>query len=299
MRRNLSRWTISLVAMVVAFVAAYPLWAANSNDNNDTGPVHQQLATLEQALNGRLGVFALDTGNGAQVSYRAKERFPVASTFKALLAASILDQCAKNPKLMRQRVRYTRRDIVFHSPVTETHINEGMTVSEILDAVLKYSDNTGTNLLMKIAGGPAGVTTFVRSIGNHEFRLDSWEPNLNTAPNDLRDTSTPEAMGRSLQRVVLGDFLKGSHLKQLRDGLVGNTVAPNCIRAGVPSDWKVGDRSGGGAYGCRNDIAVLWPPHRAPIILAIYTTQRTKDAAPRDEVIAAATRIIVDWAGRH
>ena len=285
--------------MTVTFVAAYPLWGANSNDKNDADSVHQQLEKLEQTLNGRLGVFALDTGNGAQINYRAKEQFPVCSTFKVLLAAAILDKCAKNPALMQQPVRYTQKDIVFHSPVTERHVHDGMTVSELLDAALKYSDNTATNLLMKIAGGPAAVTTFARSIGNHEFRLDSWEPNLNTAPNDLRDTSTPEAMGRTLQQIVLGDVLKGSHLKKLREGLLGNTVAPNCIRAGVPSGWKVGDRSGGGTYGSRNDIAVLWPPHRAPIILAIYTTQRKKEAPPRDDVIASASRIIVNWAGKQ
>ncbi len=291
MRNFPNRCFFLLLIVVASWVTASTVWAT------DQGTARTQFIQLERTLNGRLGVFALDTNSGAQLGYRANERFPVCSTFKAFLAAAILDRSTRNPGMLQQRIRYTQNELVQHSPVTEKHIADGMTVAELLDAVLKYSDNTGANLLMRLLGGPTAVSSFVRSIGNHEFRLDNWEPHMNTTPNDPRDTSTPEAIGRSLQRIALGDVLKAPQREQLNKGLLSNSVAAALIRAGVPADWKVGDRSGGGSYGTRNDIAILWPPkNRPPIVLAIYTTQHTKEAAAREDVIAAATRIVVDWA---
>lgn len=295
MRYLLDRQMFRWLAIIISFVTSNGAWAAPEPSANDSAK--RQFAQLERTLDGgRLGVFAWDTGSGAQVGYRENERFHFQSTFKTFLAAMVLKQTSEKPGLLRQRVHYSQSDIVFHSPVTEKHVHDGMTVSELLSAMLTQSDNTATNLLMKRVGGPATVTAFVRSLGNHEFRLESWEPNLSSTPGDLRDTSTPTAIGRTLERVVLGDALSASQRKLLRKGLVGNMVAPACIRAGVPADWKVGDRSGGGEYGVRNDIAVLWPPQKAPIILAIFTTRSTKDAPPKDDVIAAATRIVVNWA---
>ena len=293
MSHSLKHRTFLWAAAATFFViAACTSWAAGGSDATSAQP---QFAQLERELNGRLGVFALDTSNGAQLSYRANERFPVCSTFKAFLAAAILKQSTETAGLMHERIRYTQSDLVAHSPVTEKHVANGMTVAELLAAMLKYSDNTATNLLMKKLGGPAAVTQFVQSIGNRQFRLDNWEPNLNTVPGDLRDTSTPEAMGRGLQQLVLADVLKDPQRKHLKNGLLSNSVADQCIRAGVPAGWKVADRSGGGLYGTRNDIAILYPPNRAPIILAIFTTQHAKEAAGRDDVIASATRLVVGW----
>jgi beta-lactamase class A len=291
MKHSFNRIFILLV-VVAFFYHNRPLWAANENKR-------EQFAQLERTLNGRLGIFALDTGNGMQLAYRASERFPVQSTFKVLLAADILRRSTENAELMQQRIQYPQSDLIEHSPITEKHVANGLTVAELLDALLKYSDNTAANVLLRIAGGPAALTAFARFIGNHEFRLDHYEPYMNSAPNHPEDTATPEAMGRSLQKLVLGDILPVPQREQLKNGLLSCETAPNCIRAGVPADWQVGDRSGGGDYGIRNDIAVIWPPHRAPIILAIYTIQHAKDAKSRDDIIAGATRVVVDWVQRH
>nr|WP_295618671.1 class A beta-lactamase [Chamaesiphon sp. GL140_3_metabinner_50] len=183
-----------------------------------------------------------------------------------------------------------------YSPITKQHIEDGMTVAALCAAAIGYSDNTAANLLMKIIGGPEAVTTFARSIGDRQFRLDRWETALNSAiPGDLRDTSTPNAMGLSLQRLAVGDALEPHLQLQLRVWLQGNTTGSARIRAGVPTDWQVGDKTGTGDYGTANDLGLLWPPHRAPVVVAIYTTQGEKDAKARNDVIASAARIVVDW----
>ena len=282
MRGRLSR------RAVLAGAAAGPLLGACTAFGNNANP----LALLETDAGGRLGVMALDTGSGRQVAHRAEERFALCSTFKVLAAAAVLRDGIAS---MGQRVRYRREDLVTYSPVTEKHVAEGMTLAELCAAALQYSDNTAGNLLIDRLGGPAAVTAYARSIGDASFRLDRRETELNTAiPGDPRDTGTPGAMARNLQRLLLGDALPPAGRAQLESWMRGNTTGATRIRAGVPAGWAVADKTGAGDYGVVNDIGIAWPPNRAPIVLAIYFTQERKDAPMRNEVVAAAARIAVN-----
>jgi beta-lactamase class A len=251
-----------------------------------------QLAGLEKEFGGRLGVAALNTADGRQVLHRADERFPFCSTFKMMLSAAIL---SREPALLKKRISYDKSDLVSYSPVTSKHVGSGMTVAELCEATLQISDNAAANLLMKQIGGPAAVTAFARSIGDTEFRQERWETELNTAlPGDARDTTTPLAMAKSLQKLVLGDALPAAARKQLKDWMLGNTTGATRIRAGVPAGWPVADKTGSGDYGTVNDIAVIWPPGKAPIVLAVYTTQPNKDDKTRPEIHAEVAKIVIE-----
>ena len=196
---------------------------------------------------------------------------------------------------LQQKMTYTKQDLVDWSPITEKHLADGMRISELCAAAIMFSDNTAINLLMKKLGGLSAVTAFAHSIGDHTFKLDSWEPTLNSNPNDLRDTSTPEAMGNSLQQLVLGNTLASPEREQLLVWLKANTTGDSRIRAGVPKGWTVGDKTGtGDSYGFTNDIAIIWPPKALPIIMAIYfTTQDENDTKHHDDVIASVSRILI------
>jgi beta-lactamase class A len=272
------------------------IWTSWVTQGDAAVTTQAKLTKLEQTLAGRLGVFALNTANGKQLSYRGDEYFPMCSTFKVILASAVLKRSTQIDGLMQRRIKYQQSDLVTYSPITKQHLEDGMTVSALCAAAIQYSDNTASNLLMKILGGPEAVTTFARSIGDLQFRLDRWETALNSAiPGDRRDTSTPNAMASSLQRLAFGDALEPRLQLQLRVWLRGNTTGAARIRAGVPADWQVGDKTGTGDYGTANDLALLWPPRRSPVVVAIYTTQGEKDAKARNDTIASAARIVVDW----
>ena len=294
MNKIYSRRTLLLTAATTAFTLAA---SAHASEKSTSRSVEAELFNLEKFSGGRLGVYALNLADGTQVHYRADERFPLCSTFKVILVSAILNRSRYAPSLMQQRIYYTQSDLVSYSPISEKHVSDGMTVSELCAAAIQYSDNTAANQLIKILGGPFAVTAFARSIGNKEFRLDRWETALNIAiPGDLRDTVTPAAMGYSLERLALGNALSTSDRNQLNQWLLGNTTGAKRIRAAVPADWQVGDKTGSGEYGTANDIALLWPPKRKPIVLTIYHTQSTVDAKRRDDVIAATARIVIsDW----
>ena len=285
--------TILFALSITAFINASASTVASSTKVT-TLPIQKQLATLEASADGRIGVFAINTANNQIIQYRSEERFPMCSTFKVMGVSAVLKLSMANKNLLQQKIKYKKDDMTSWSPVTEKHIADGMTVSELCGAAVMQSDNTAINLLMKQIGGPKAVTTFARSIGDRSFRLDRWEPELNTAiPGDLRDTTTPFAMAKSLQQLVLGHSLAKPQQEQLQKWLKGNTTGNLRIRAGIPKGVVVGDKTGTGSYGTSNDIGIIWPPNCAPIVIVVYFTQHKQDAAPRDDVIAEVTRLLM------
>ncbi|MFE9655933.1 class A beta-lactamase [Micromonospora sp. NPDC006431] len=255
--------------------------------------VMPDFARLETEFDARLGVYAIDTGTGRTVEHRADERFGYASTFKALAAAAMLD--AASTAELNQVVRYARADLVTHSPITERHVGTGMTLRELGDAAVRYSDNTAANLLLKRLGGPAGFERALRDLGDQVTDPERIETDLNeAAPGDRRDTSTPRALATDLRAYVLGDALSAEDRAVLTGWLKGNTTGDKLIRAGVPAGWQVGDKTGSGGYGTRNDIAVIWPPDGAPIVLAVLSSRDEKDAEHDDKLIAQAAKLTVE-----
>ncbi|MDN6886085.1 class A beta-lactamase [Variovorax sp. CAN2819] len=284
----IQRRTLLLGVSVLPLAGACTAWSGTGSQSS----AEAQLAELESAAGGRLGVVGFNTGSGARIQHRAHERFPLCSTFKLMLAAAVLERSAKDASLLSKNVSYSKSDLIEHSPITEKHVSTGMTVAAMCAATIQYSDNAAANLLLKLLGGPATVTAFARGIGDQAFRLDRTEPELNSSiPGDPRDTTTPAAMSDSIQRLVLGDALGAGQRDQLRTWLLGNTTNKERFLAGVPAGWKVGDKTGGGSYGSNNDVGVLWPPAGAPIVLSVYLTFPRKDAKVRNDVVASATRI--------
>ncbi|MQY18920.1 class A beta-lactamase [Nocardia macrotermitis] len=251
-----------------------------------------RFGALESRFGARLGVFALDTGSGHTVEYRADERFAFCSTFKALEAGAILTTA--DAAALDRRITYTATDLTEYAPITRQHVADGMTVRELMDAAVRYSDNTAANLLFGQLGGPAGFQRALRSLGDQVTRSDRLETALSDAtPGDPRDTSTPRTFATDLRAYVLGTVLSADNRALLTTMLRTNTTGTGLIRAGVPADWVVGDKTGNGDYGTRNDIAVLWPPHRAPIVLAVMSTRHNHDDSFDNALVAQATNAAV------
>ncbi|WP_422733124.1 class A beta-lactamase [Micromonospora sp. WMMD558] len=252
----------------------------------------REFRRLEERVDARLGVYAIDTGTGRTVGYRADERFAYASTFKALAAAEVLDETT-DAELDRV-VRYSADDLVTYSPITERHVADGMTLRAIADAAVRYSDNTAGNLLLRRLGGPQKFEKELREVGDKVTDPARYETALNEArPGDRRDTSTARAMAQDLRAYAVGDALEPADRDILNGWLRGNTTGGELIRAGVPDGWVVGDKTGAGGYGTRNDIAVIWPPDRAPIVLAVLSSRDQKDAGYDNALIARAAEVVI------
>lgn len=252
-----------------------------------------RFAEIERRYEGRVGVYVPASGATAAIAYRADERFAFCSTFKTPLVAAVLHRYPLEH--LDSMVTFTKADINSISPVTEQHVDTGMTVGQLCDAAIRYSDGTAANLLLTDVGGPAGFTGYLRSLGDNTSRLDQAEPELNRdSPNDERDTTTAHAIALVFQQLVLGDALPPDKRTMLTDWMARNTTGGKRIRAAFPADWKVIDKTGSGDYGRANDVAVVWSPAGVPHVIAIYTdiVGGGYDAQPNEAFVADAARIV-------
>lgn len=258
---------------------------STQKEAEESTDLDETFATIESEYDARVGVYAIDTGSDQTIDYRSEERFAFASTYKALAAALVLKQ--NTMEELEEVITYTEDDLVSYSPITEKHVDTGMTLAELSEAAIRTSDNTAGNLLFEELGGPEQFQQSLREIGDDVTQSDRYETALNEfTPGNTRDTSTPAALATSLQGFAVGDLLPDDKRERLLDWMQGNATGDTLIRAGAPEGWTVADKSGAGRYGTRNDIAVVWPPDRKPIILAIMTRHDTEDAEYDDALIA-------------
>src|SRR5262245_14459035 len=256
-----------------------------------------RLAALERRHPGRICVSMLDLANGKRVQHRANERILMCSTFKALAAALVLARVDKGQEKLDRRIEFSKKDVVASgSPVTETRIGApGMTMAELCDAAVTRSDNTAGNLLLASFGGPAALTAFCRTLGDDISRLDRMETELNyhDGQDDVRDTTTADAMLENLRKLLFTYLLAGPSRSQLAAWLIASKTGDARLRAGLPKTWLVGDKTGtnGDNDGNANDIAALWPPDRAPLLVTVYCEIPSIPADERNAVIAEIGRI--------
>src|SRR5437762_3503852 len=283
--RRSSRVSSMVTALLLLLAASTP---------KSTSDFTNRIVSIEQRTRARFRVAALDTGNGKRLDYRSEERFPMCSTFKFLAAAAVLKRVDNGQEKLHRFVFYGANDILEYAPVTKAHLKDGgMTLGALCAAAIEQSDNTAGNLLLDAIGGPVGLMNFARAIGDKVTRLDRKEPELNSAiADDERDTTTPAAMLADMLQLLLGNTLSPSSRHQLEQWLQANQTGASMIRAGVPTSWIIGDKTGRGANGATNDIAIMRPPGRAPILLVIYSAGSTATANDRAAVLAEAAKIV-------
>lgn len=272
------------------------LGACGTRKAADQASLKARIAALEQQSGGRLGVAYFDHQSQVQFAYRGEQLFPLCSTFKLLLVAAVLQQVDRGTERLERLINVQQSDMVSHSPVVEKHIGQQISVASLCEGTMIWSDNASANLLLPSIGGPSGLTRFMRSIGDTVTRLDRNEPTLGTAiPGDPRDTTSPLAMRQAIQHLLLdanATLSEGSRAR-LKAWLIDNRTGATRIRAGAPKSWQIGDKTGAGMNGSCNDVALLWPPGRAPISLCLYLRDCPKDVATQHAVHADATRILL------
>ena len=294
-----------LFILLILFIAGITLTACGNGETPTSSPskeeketekkadIDEKFAQLEKEFDALIGVYAIDTKTNRTIEYRPDERFAFASTYKALAAAILLKQ--NDLKDLEKVITYTQDELVPYSPVTEKYTNIGMSLLEIGEAAVRQSDNTAGNLLFAEIGGPDGFEQALRQVGDQVTQADRLEPDLNAfTPGITQDTSTPKALATSLQAFAVSDLLSEDKRELFNDWMQGNATGDMLIRAGAPKNWIVSDKSGAASYGTRNDIAVVWPPNREPIILAIMSRHDTEDAEYDDALIEQAAKVTLN-----
>jgi len=282
--------------LALAFSSTSPLVRAAARGHAGAGhdAPDSRWRAIESAVGGRLGVAVLDTATGRTEGQRLDERFPMCSTFKWLVASLVLQRVDAGQEQLARRIRFGADALLSNSGITEKHVgDEGMTVGELCEAAVTVSDNAAANLLLKSVGGPAAITRHARSLGDTKTRLDRIEPALNESrPGDPRDTTTPRAMSVALRSALLSNALSPAGRAQLMQWMVATKTGGERLRAGMPAAWRVGDKTGTGSRGSTNDVAIVMPPNRAPLIVVAYLTQTSASMDRRNAALADVGRAV-------
>ena len=278
---QIPRRDLLLATTSVLVAACAPQPPARSASPQAAQDANGELARIEASVGGRVGVFALDTASGRTLAHRADERFAMCSTFKWPLAAAAFARVDRGEGTLEERVPFGAADLMEVAPVAKEHVGEGaMTIETMARAIVTVSDNTAANLLLSWVGGPGALTAFFRQLGDPVTRLDRNEPSLNSNdPGDPRDTTSPRAMVGLMKAVLLGSALKTASRERLLALLRACETGKRRLRAGLPADWVVGDKTGTGNFAF-NDVAIANPPGRAPILMAVYMSD---PGGPDDE----------------
>jgi beta-lactamase class A len=279
--------TLLLIALLAPFVAAK---AAESR-----GDVTAFTDLEKQHAGSRIGVNAVDLSTNRRVEYRSRERFIMCSTFKVIAVAAVLKRVDENKEKLDRFVRYGEAQLLSYAPVTREHVKEGgMTLEALCAAAVEQSDNTAANLLLEAIGGSEKWTEFSRSLDDKFSRLDHNEPDLNIArPGKEDDTTTPAAMSADLQRLFTSDVLSVASRTKLEGWMQQGQTGSTMIRAALPADWQVGDKTGRSGDGATNDIAVVRPPGAGLIFLAIYTVDPAEPQEARNQLVADVAKAAI------
>ncbi|WUS05148.1 class A beta-lactamase [Streptomyces sp. NBC_01261] len=286
--------TASAATAATLLAGASSAQAADSTSTSTSTDVTAGLRALEEQHTARVGVFAHHLGTRKTVVHRADELFPMCSTFKTLAAAAVLRDLDRHGEVLYKVVHYTEADLVDGSDQTRAHLADGMTVEQLADVAVRFSDNGAGNLILRELGGPTAVTRFARSLGDPVTRLDRWETELNSAePDRITDTTSPRAIAGLYRELVLGDALRRPDRDRLTAWLLNNTTSAARFRAGLPATWTIADKTGSGAYGTANDVGIAWTEAGDPVVLAVLTTKPTLPDAPYDNQLVASTAKLV------
>lgn len=255
--------------------------------------IEEELRQLEIKVQGRLGVHIIDTATGHEYSYRPDERFMMLSSFKLLACAVVLSRVDAGLESLERRIAYSKEQLVTYSPVTTKFANtDGMTLAQLCEATITTSDNTAGNLILASFGGPAAFTDMARKLGDTITRLDRIETELNVKQDAvLLDTTSPRAMARTMRRVIFGDALSKASQEHLQKWLTNNTTGGKRLRAGLPADWRIGDKTGTNKTDS-NDIAFIAPPNRKPLLVTAYIADSVASNEVRDVTIAQVGALV-------
>lgn len=285
------------VALQIPLLAGLGLLEPRAQAESSRPNVNARLKELEARSGGRLGVAVLDVASGQLVGNRVDERFAMCSTFKALAVAFVLARVDRGEEQLDRRIVFTERDLVMPFKATKPYVGpKGMTIMELCEMAVTVSDSTAANLLLASFGGPAALTAYLKSLGDSVTRLDRIELDLNIVKSgDIRDTTTPGAIARTLSRVLLGDALSAPSRARLTNWMVeAKDAATQRLRVGLPAEWRIANKPGTWKGVSTNDIGVIWPLDGDPIVVAAYLGEAPGSVKVQEGILADVARIVAE-----
>ena len=265
------------------------------------------LALPPQKSDAVIGVSAIHLESGKRLSTRNTERFPMGSVYKFPIGLAVLRRVDVGMLKLDQVVTIEPKDFSpGWSPLRDNAHGRPIviTVGELLRHMVSHSDNTASDTLLALTGGPQAVTTRMAELGVSAIRVDRSEREMakdlkkDGGPEryaiDARDTSSPDAMAELLVAFWnRRDGLKPESHDLLVQLMSESTTGAQRIKRAVPAGAKVAHKTGT-MPGTTNDVALITLPNGEHVALAIFTKASKRDVTADAEAdIRAITRKVL------
>jgi len=295
-----------------------------------------EVRRLADMAGGTMGLSALHIESGRSFSLNGTERFPMASAYKIPIAVQLLMRVDREEISLDQVVTLRTSDV---HPGSGKLIQSSKkkpvyhTVRELLELMLLVSDNTASDALLKLAGGPEAVTASMQAMGikdldisrctlnmladwrgieklpaAEDFSVDKYNKLRDKVPADLletaqdrfysdtRDTATPDAMTSLLARVYNGPVLKSESSSLLLTIMGRCQTGKSRIKKLIPPGMAVANKTGTIGKGMVNDVALLTLPDGAGhVALTIFIKASERSVARQEEIMAQIARYCYDY----
>ena len=269
-----------LLPVVVGWLGSALVFASG----HDLSPLEHNIDRIISRSRGTIGVSLIHVESGATLSVRGDERFPMASVYKLPIAIELLAQVSSGTLSLDRPVALAPSDIRACCTLSRRHPRGGVTVTagELLELMIAESDNTASDAILKLVGGPPVVEQRMRSLGFDAINVNRYEGDINfemtgvASPppqaewtldlqyrlisevtpealrqararyttSDPRDTSTPDDMARLLGRLQLGNILPPQQTTLLLDLMARAKTGPRRLKALLPPDTSVAHKTG-------------------------------------------------------
>src|SRR5688572_21308204 len=276
----------------------------NKSETKDEDPaLTERLRTLAQRAGGTVGIAVIHIETGRSVNIESDRRLPLYSVFKMPLAVSVLKDVEEGRLRLDTRIRVTPADIVpgtfentalWRRPV-------GKTIKELLQVSISRSDNTSSDKLLQLVGGPESVTRRMRALGYTNIDIHSTIREYVDRREKVNSGSAGD-LARLLTELQSGRILKQPELDILRQFMRQAITGQRRLRGDLPAGTEVADKTGSGEAGeATNDVGIIkLPQDRGHLAMAVLISGSKLPVAAQEELIAELARVAYDaYVSRH
>ncbi len=339
MKKNFIK-SISTSAVFLLLLHSFALAQApgvtKSSPNSDAAlqKLEREFARLSKTAGGVVGATAIHLETGRRVSLNGAERFPMASTFKVPIAVQLLARVDKGEVKLGDMITIERKDLHPGSGTISNLFNKpGVTLSvrNLLELMLLISDNSATDIMLRVAGGADAVNDKLRSINIEGISVNrstaklisdwigaklppetEWSPEMfdklydavtpeeqkaatKRFDTDPQDTSTPDGMADLLVKIQRKELHKADSAELLLDIMRRCQTGQARLKGILPADTVVAHKTGT-IGGSANDVGIITLPDTAGhVAIAVFIKSSEKDMAARERVIAEIARAAHDF----
>jgi len=307
-------------------------WSFSQPETQASRDLKQSLTTLlesnEALPDGQIGIAALNINTGEKIALNGDASFFMASTYKVAIATQLLTLVDQKKISLHQMITLKSRDFVPGSGILTKYFKDdqcSLSVLALLKLMMQESDNTATDILLQLAGGPSAVTKRLQELkitrmtvdrSTLEFTRDFFNiklpppekqnydvlmslylkgtPDLKKFLNDTRDNATPNAMVNLLETLYQGKALSTESTTLLFSIMGKKTEETGRLYYFLPG-VKVVQKLGTGEQ-VVNDVGLLYLPEQHGVIaLAIFMKFVPSDHIVKERVTALIAKTIYDY----